>query len=528
MNHKVKLFLSVLLVLRVAGFASLHSQSADFIDGKIINRLTSSPVPFATIKLKYNQLGVYANADGDFKLMRNPDFLSDSVIVTCIGFKRFSEAYKDLTETEVNKLTLEPVVYGLLEVKVVASGKKLGSLAIIGRAIRNIKLNYPTQPFNYISYYRDYQKRDGKYINLNEAIIQTLDKGFGSQSISNNYRLLDFRNNMEFPRMEISPFYESRGSKSVSDSVKKIPDATLGDQYGNELFVLMVHDAIRNFKARSFSFIETFSQDFAINHNFAAPVAVYDNNLLLFKIIFNGKTRITGNNLLIKGAIYIQPKNYSIHKIEYSCSYQKGGKALGEMFNVDIEYGRVNDVDSLMCLKYISFNNYFKVSAPDDSTFFRVLRAQWDTEHYINPTLVVDFNNPVDPVSGARKANYQLLTGKKELKINTIQVSGKTVFLRFKEDEYKRKGKTSKIYIQNIIDTDGNLLDQRRSIELYQYRELFVQEYNKPLKLKDSCFMKYTPLERNCRSSYNGNEKYWMNTPVNEGPGAKTVINDNK
>jgi hypothetical protein len=58
-------------------------------------------------------------------------------------------------------------------------------------------------------------------------------------------------------------------------------------------------------------------------------------------------------------------------------------------------------------------------------------------------------------------------------------------------------------------------VDKRKSIDLYQYRELFVQEYNKPLPLKDSCYMQYLPIEKNCISKYSGNEKYWMNTPEN-------------
>ena len=402
----------------------------------------------------------------------------------------------------------------LLKLPVISSARKLGSLAIIRRAIKNIAVNYPQKSFNYISYYRDYQKRDSTYINLNEAIIQVLDNGFNSLSTSNKYHLLDFRKNLDFSRMNISPYYASSDSEDPN-SVKSIPEARLGDQYGNELFVLMVHDAIRNFNTRSFSFIENFSENFILNHNFADPVPVYDNNLLLFKIIFNGKTRIIGNSLLVSGAIYIQPKTYSIHKIEYSCSYSGKGKAAGEMFNVDIEYGHENSVDSLMCLKYISFNNYFKVIDTDDDTYFRVLHAYLDMEHYINPTVVVEFNNQVDPVTASRKENYTIMFGENRVKINNIQVGKKSVFVRMKAEDIKNIKDTCQISIVNVKDINGDILDKRKTIDLYQYRELFVEEYNKSLPLKDSCYMEYLPLEENCRSTYSGNEKYWMNTPVN-------------
>jgi hypothetical protein len=491
----------------------LFSQSIDYIEGKVINSDTPEPVPFATIHLKDNQLGVYANADGDFKITRNPEFMSDSVIITCIGFKKYSVAYRNLSDSTVNKIYLNPIIYSLAEVKVISSARKLGSIAIIRRAIKNILVNYPVKPFNYISYYRDYQKDGSIYINLNEAIVQTIDNGFGSKSISNKYRLLDFRENQEFSRINITPYYESFINDSTDNTIKKIPEAKLGDQYGNELFVLMVHDPVRNFDTRSFSFIETFSKDFLTNHNFAEPVPVYDNNLLLFKIIFNGKLRVIGNLFRISGAIYIQPRTYSIHKIEYSCSYLTKGETGGDMFNVDIEYGHENSVDSLMCLKYISFNNYFKVGNIDDTTYFRVLNAHWETKLFLHPTLIVNFNNKIDPSSATRKENYEIKVGKKVVKISSVSAVEKTLYIRTKDD-FTQRGDSCWIDIQNVKDTDGNILNHRKSMELYQYRELFVQEYNKPITFKDTCYMKYLPLEKNCKSSYTGNEKYWMNTPA--------------
>jgi hypothetical protein len=511
----LRILLATLFIFCGAGHGFIYSQSAEYFDGKILNLTNSKPVPFATIKLKNNQLGVYANANGDFKVARNKEFQDDSLLITCIGFKQYSIAYKDLTENSINRIFLTPVVYGLGEVKIVASGKKLGSLAIIGRAIRNIKNNYPYIPYNYISYYRDYQKRDGNYINLNEAIVQTLENGFSSEEVLNKYRLLDFRKNMDFPRMNISPYYESYHSSDKNNSDKYIPAAKLGDQYGNELFVLMVHDAIRNFKTRSFSFIDIFSENFIQNHTFSEPTPVYNNNLLLFKITFTGKSRVVGDSLLISGAIYIQPKYYSIHKLEYSCSYKTKGQKSKEMFNVDIEYGQENAVDSLMCLKYISFNNYFKVMDSDDDTYFKVLDSYLDTHSNIKSTVCLHFNNKIDPSSASKKNNYEIIVGKKPVKISSLQVNGKYLYIRLKDEDLKDSRDSIKVIVRDISDINGNIIDKRKSIDLYQYRELFVQEYNKSLPLKDSCYMQYLPLEQNCISKYSGNANYWMNTPEN-------------
>lgn len=515
MTARLRIALILLCFLYHGNSLVIYSQSSEFIEGKVINTFTGKPVPFATIKLKANQLGVYANADGDFKISRNTDFLGDSLMFTCIGFKQSSLAYKDLDETRVNKVFLSPVVYSLSEIKIIASRKKLSALTLIRRAIRNITKNYPDKPFNFISYYRDYQKKDSIYINLNEAIVQTLDNGFDKYSGHNMFRLVDFRKNTDFPRMHMTPYYDTKGENEFNSPKKIIPNAVLGDQYGNELFVLMVHDAIRNFNRRSFSFVETFSEDFIRNHIFSDPVTVLNNNLPLSKISFTGRPFLTGDSLGVSGAIYIQPNDYSIHKLEYSGYSRSKNKGINQLYSIDIEYGYENSVDSRMCLKYISFNNLFKITDSTDFSYFRVLSSSLDVTHNIMPSVIITFNNPIDRESASKKENYTVTVGKKTVKINSIQVVGKTLYLRFKKENFKSGDDKCKVEIRNINDTDGNIVNKLKTKEYHQYRELFVQEYNKTLPFTDSCFIQFMPLESNCISKHSGNFNYWMNTPEN-------------
>lgn len=514
MRCNIRLLSVMVSLIFQANSGLLFPQSPYFFSGKVINSVTAKPVPFATIKLKNNQLGVYANADGDFKVSLNPEFQDDSLLITCIGYKENSVAYKDLSNIKENRILLLPVVYGLGEVSVVASRKKQSSLAIIRRAIRNISNNYPDKPFNFISYYRDYQKKDSNYINLNEAIVQTFDDGFSSGSDLNKYRLLGFRKNTNFPAKYFSPYY-SVGYNNYDSPDKTFPDGTLGDQYGNELFVLMKHDALRNFNIRSFSFVETFSQDFIIYHYFSEPTIVLNNNLVLYKIDFTAKQSVEGDSLSVSGAIYIQPADYSIHKLEYSTNKKSKDQKLKQIYNIVIEYGKEQSADSRMYLKYISFNNLFKITDSTDNTYFRVLHSYIDTIRNVNPTVVLNFNNKIDRFSASRKENYKIKIGKKEVKITSIQVNDKTLYLRFKNEYLNGRKPRCTVVIQDVKDVNGNIINKLKSVELYQYRELFVQDYNKTLPYQDSCFIKYSPLEQNCISKYSGNFNYWMNTPEN-------------
>ncbi len=491
----------------------IFSQTAGYINGNILNAVTSDPIPFSSIRLKNNNLGIFANADGDFRLINNPYFHEDSLIITCIGFKRLSIAFKSLNDESVNIFYMTPAVSNPGKVKISEPKRELSSAEIIGKAIRNIRNNYPMMPFNYVGYYRDYQKKENSYINLNEAIIQTLDRGFSSKSAYNHYRLLDFRRSSDFPRMKVSPYYDTLGAQNLNNYHNIIPEAKFGDQYGNDLFVLMIHDAIRNFKTRSFSFIDLFSENFLFNHIFSSPIKVLDNNLELYRINFKGKNRLTGDSIRVLGAIYIQPKDFSIHKLEYTCSFLATGKKMKKMFDVDIEYGHENSINSLMFLKYISFNNIFNVVNPSDTNYFKITDSYWDPNS--PSTIVFKFNNPINPKSAQKRENYDVKVLGKKPKISVILVKDKMLYVRLVDENIEAYKDSTFANIHNLEDVDGNILNRRKVIELFQYREFFVQQYNRPLSFLDSCYLQYYPLDQNCISRYSGTHDYWMNTPEN-------------
>jgi len=65
-----------------------------------------------------------------------------------------------------------------------------------------------------------------------------------------------------------------------------------------------------------------------------------------------------------------------------------------------------------------------------------------------------------------------------------------------------------------VKDINGNILNKRRDLEFRQFRELFVQEYNKPLEFQNNCFIQSMPLYQNCISNSKDSGRFWMNTPL--------------
>jgi hypothetical protein len=147
------------------------------------------------------------------------------------------------------------------------------------------------------------------------------------------------------------------------------------------------------------------------------PLKAKENNdLLFYKISFKAKNWIP-NSIKLERDIFIQPKDYSILKFDYTCYRLISDTDKEKLYNTKIEYGYSNSPDSLLCLKNISFNNLF--------------------------------------------------------------------------------------------------ISQERNMELFQFRELFVQENDNSLQFKDSCYMGNMPLIHNCISRYVGDKKFWMNMPEN-------------
>jgi hypothetical protein len=499
--------------------AEISCQQTDYVIGKVIDSKTSEPVSYATIRLKNSQIGIHTNAEGDFRILNNPEFQSDSLIVTSIGFHRLSVAFSALKISEINNLKLVPNIYGLNEVKVIARKRRLSPEIIIARALRDIIKNNPATPFSYVSYYRDYLKDSSNYLNLNEAIIQTLDKGFAYASDSNRHRLLEFRKNMDFRRIKISPYYDIPGSVHSDISFKQMPMAYVGDHYGNEFFVLLTHDAIRNFDKKTFFFVDTLSRRFLRNHIFSNPEGTYEGNTLLYKINFKAKRQITEDTYQAKGAIFIQPDDYSIHRLEYSASFLNSEKKKQKIFNIEIEYGHEPALDSKMCLKYISFNNEFIIPDSTDHDFFKIVSGRWVSaepykDYLSDLTAIVVFNNEIDSQSAKERKNYDISIGDVKARIRKIKVDGHNLYLTLNNDKYNIVLDSCRINIKDLKDINGNILNKRRDLEIRQYRELFVQEYDKPFDFQNGCFIESKPLDQNCISSSKNTGRFWMNTPL--------------
>lgn len=514
---------------------SSFSQFTNKINAKVLDKKNNSPISFATIILKKNGLGLYANDDGDFSINMSERYVKDTLIISSIGYKKKYVPIILLLEKKQNIIYLEEANEELSAITVSTKKRKikLSSRSIIREAIKRIPKNYPTEKNTFISYYRDYLKKNGEYYNLNEAIVQTIDSGFLTPHYKSKFRLLDYKKNKEFQRISFIPdkYDTIWQTPDYSYPNKYIPFAKLPNQGGNELFILLVHDPIRNFEANSFSFIYKFSRDFLRNHSFQRPIKTYNDYVELYKINFstmkniidrgdipnpkgfvpenkshyviNSKGEEVTDAVLVSGEIYINPKDFTIHKIIYKGVLKSTNKKIYELV---LEYGYKDFKEEEMQLKYISFNNEFFTLDHNDENVFKIIGYKRKSNF-----LELTTNTPIDIKSAKEKSYYRISYENIQKEIKKIEISGSTIRIYLEKPELIKLG--LKIEVRNIRDINGRVINEKKVVAFYQFRELFVQEYNKELDFKNKCYLKNIPLYNNCISSLKGESNFLMNTP---------------
>ncbi len=526
--------LKSLLIFCLFATTSIFSQE-EFITGQLLSNENGEPIVFATIRVKDKAIGVISNLDGSFRIPERFKDFGSVLEISSMGYVSKDILLFELSKSKTNIIRLDPALELLDEVvvegvrytrKSLAVEKKMSAVQIVDKAIKNIPLNYPVAPFATVGYYRDFQMNNKKYTNLNEALFEVWDQGFGAlDHETTKIRIFKYKRNLDFPIDTIAekPYdYKSRG--------KTISGAYLENYGGNEFTILRIHDALRNNTIDAYDYINVFVKDFKKNHVFKKEADVILNNRNLFRVSFtsnSGFIETTGN-------LYVSQDNFAIYRLEYTLysSYKEkfknrkrtntpGSKEF--LYEIIVGY---NPIEGLMYPNYHSMQNTFIIKEPPK---FKVNRAHYNlAKRYF----VISLNNKANESDALKRSNYKLKFKGKKINIDKIvhiedQVLlypnpkvAKSMFEEISKVERNEiKGNTNfNIEIKNLRDINDNLIYEPSYKEVKQYREFFVQQImTKPRAMpNDSLYMnKNLPLFKDQPISRPGNfSDYWMNTPL--------------
>lgn len=141
---------------------SLSAQAQKVIQGRVVDRETGKPIPFASIGIVGTSKGTSTNVDGQFSLVVDQ---SGPVKITCVGYESVQLTSLDFIE----EIQLSPIAIQLKDV--VVFGKELSPNKMVRKALMNIADNYPDQSFFQTFFYRHYCQDDGRYGRLIEAFV---------------------------------------------------------------------------------------------------------------------------------------------------------------------------------------------------------------------------------------------------------------------------------------------------------------------------------------------------------------------
>lgn len=528
-----KCFFLTLLLISTFCF----SQDDNFIYGQLVDATQNEPIPFATIRFKDRALGVISNVDGTFKIPLRSKTLGDIIEISCMGYETKEILIQDLIEGQSNIIVLKPGAFELTEAVVSANIKNLSAKQIVKIAVNSIPQNFPSNKFNLVGYYRDYQIKNKEYTNLNEAIIKVIDDGFvKNNNLNNHYKIYSYSKNPDF---EIDSFakqpYDYRKLNKV------VPNAKMENDGGNEFITLSIHDAIRNYGIESFSFVDDLASDFIENHRFKLVSESNYNKESIYEI----EISLRNNDYLAKGKIFINTDDFAIHKLDYAVykrkkprdysiavnaseRYSDGFEDMNNeiLYRINTEY--VRGPGEKMFLNYISFYNKvmlqrpaefkskFVINLEDKSFKIRVNKIPADLNNIKTRDFKVRYKDDFVPIKEFWFQEDELtFVVCPHIGYERAEHLFKGLFLE--RDDLQVSD--VKYGYGNIRDSLGNKLDERKWEYIHQYREFFTQEASiedNTIKDINNLMLKNLPLESPEQpiSSQEMKNKYWMNTPL--------------
>lgn len=167
----MKLLFSLVFFVAMIG---AHAQQIT-ITGKVIDRETKEPLPYASVGINGKPIGLISNEQGEFDFHIPADLRNDILAVNMLGYQIYEAPVWSLLSSEPVVIEMQAASVLLKEVIVTDS---LRGGEILKLALSRIEENYPGEPFQLDGFYRDVKKMGGTYISLLEAAVKIYDEDY--------------------------------------------------------------------------------------------------------------------------------------------------------------------------------------------------------------------------------------------------------------------------------------------------------------------------------------------------------------
>jgi len=315
------------------------------LSGKVIDKETKEPLPFATLGIKDKSIGTITNLQGEFDFHIPADLRNDLFMLSMLGYKPFSAPVWTLMDTKPLVIEVEKSTLMLNEVTV-ADSLRGGEILMI--ALSRIEQNYPMQPYLMDGFYRDLKKVGGTYISLLEAAVKIYDEDYSEPR--NKYKL---RERVALQEVRRSIGYASRFT-SYFDQDNLLED-------------LLLHNSVRY---RHFPLEELFYESLTREKD------TEYNNQQVFVISYSRDYRLR---------VYVEKSNYAIIHVEFESTLEEPLTKKRGMESRFVRLKRVIDFKPFLGKYYL---NYLTVDSNVNWYDIRTKELKFETE--LNQSLLIN------------------------------------------------------------------------------------------------------------------------------------------
>jgi hypothetical protein len=153
-------------MLLAIGSQALGQENFISLSGRVTDADTRQPVSDVNIQSKHRSTGTITNTDGNFLLKLPESSSSDTLLVSCIGYKTLLLPLPAASQEGMD-LRLQPAIMLLPEVAV----KTRSGVAILQEMVRRIPENYDTADVMLNAFYREDIRLNGDTLNFNESVL---------------------------------------------------------------------------------------------------------------------------------------------------------------------------------------------------------------------------------------------------------------------------------------------------------------------------------------------------------------------
>ncbi|MBN8576975.1 MAG: carboxypeptidase-like regulatory domain-containing protein [Cytophagales bacterium] len=315
------------------------------LSGRVIDKETKEPLPFATLGIKAKALGTITNLQGEFDFHMPGELRNDLFVITMLGYKAYEAPVWTLLDIKNLVIELEKSTY-LLDEVTIADTLRGGDVMVI--ALSRIEQNYPMQPYLLEGFYRDLKKVGGTYIALLEAAVKIYDEDY--KEPRNKFKL---RERVALQEVRRSIGYASRFT-------------TYFDQ-DNLLEDLLLHNSVRY---RHFPLEEVFYS------SLKREADTYYNDQPVFVVSYSGEYHLRA---------YVEKKNFAIIRLEFENDQQE---ALTKKRGLESRFVGLTRVLEFKPFQGRYYLNYLKVDSKINWYEIRTGEVKFETE--LNQYLLVN------------------------------------------------------------------------------------------------------------------------------------------